>query len=439
MFGLFGSSLMTIVFIYLVINIVLSDESIRPQTVKLAFTSNPSEMVISWFTEKENGDSLVHFSETHSTLLSWTKLQHKSGVNVTTSSAQPQNFTSDTWYGLSHTVLLSNLSPLTTYFYVVGGTSQVAYSQIFKFTTQAFDINTTATEPMKKVTPFHIAVYGDMGNGDGYNETVAHLKENMDRYNMVLHVGDISYCDYDKVEQGNQTVWNDFLKELEPITSKVPYMTTPGNHDVFYSLTAYQQTFGMPATSDEPWYSFNYNGVHFISISSESDLSPFTKQYQWIKADLEQYRRYNPNGWIIAYSHRPYYCSTQWDWCRKQTLRALIEATVGSLFQKYNVDIFLAGHTHAYERTYPVYQQLNIGNYDYPGGTVHMVIGTPGNQEGLDKDFIYPTPDWSASRFSTYGYAQLQVQNETHILWQFLGNQDRKILDQQWIVKGYFD
>ncbi|KAM9991383.1 hypothetical protein ACTFIZ_004790 [Dictyostelium cf. discoideum] len=418
-----------------------------PQTIKISLTNNPSEMMISWFTNGKIGDAIVQFSQTKSDLINYSTNTNNGVITVNGKSTPFSN-----WKGYSNTVILTGLSPKTTYYYQCGGSTSDILSQTNYFTTSNFPTTTTTTTASGKnvkstttttldnfqVTPFTAAVYADMGYGGGFNNTVKVIEENLSKYSLVLHIGDIAYADYNKVEQGNQTIWTNFLQTLEPITSKVPYMTAPGNHDVFYSFNSYQNTFNMPGSSNQPWYSYDYNGVHFLSYSTESDLAPFTQQYQWIKNDLETYRKKNPSGWVIAYAHRPYYCSTQMDWCRKQTLRALIESTIGELFQNYNVDIYLAGHTHAYERTVPVYQQSPIGTYEYPGGTVHFTIGTPGNQEGLDHNWILPAPSWSASRFGELGYGQLNVVNNTHILWQFLTDQ-QVIFDEQWIVKGYFD
>ncbi|KAK5576321.1 hypothetical protein RB653_007462 [Dictyostelium firmibasis] len=414
-----------------------------PQTIKISLTNNPNEMMISWFTIDKIGDAIVQFSVSKSDLVHYSTNTNNGVITVNGKSTA-----FSTWKGYSNSVVLTGLSPKTTYYYQCGGSTSDILSQINHFTTSNFPTTTNGSGKNVKssnnnnnnsdqytVTPFTVAVYADMGYGGGYNNTVKVLEDNLSKYSLILHIGDIAYADYDKVEQGNQTIWTDFLQSLESITSKVPYMTTPGNHDVFYSFTAYQNTFNMPGSSNMPWYSYDYNGVHFLSYSTESDLAPFTQQYQWIKNDLETYRKKNPSGWVIAYAHRPYYCSTQMDWCRKQTLRALIESTIGELFQNYNVDIYLAGHTHAYERTVPVYQQSPIGSYDYPGGTVHFTIGTPGNQEGLDHNWILPAPSWSASRYGELGYGQLNVVNNTHILWQFLTDQ-QVVFDEQWIVKG---
>lgn len=52
------------------------------------------------------------------------------------------------------------------------------------------------------------------------------------------------------------------------------------------------------------------------------------------------------------------------------------------------VDILVAGHVHAYERTTRVYDD----NVD-PCGIVHVTVGDGGNREGLARKFFRDAPD----------------------------------------------
>eukprot|EP00166_Cyanidium_caldarium_P006429 ctg_941.g368 len=61
------------------------------------------------------------------------------------------------------------------------------------------------------------------------------------------------------------------------------------------------------------------------------------------------------------------------------------------LLYKYGVDVLLAGHVHAYERTHPVYN-----NATNPCGTVHLDLGDAGNREGAYIPWLEPQPSWSA-------------------------------------------
>ena len=83
---------------------------------------------------------------------------------------------------------------------------------------------------------------------------------------------------------------------------------------------------------------------------------------------------------------------------------------------EYGVDIVLAGHIHAYERTYNVFNaSLN------PCGPVHLTIGDGGNYDGAASPWRYDRdgstadkPEWSAFRESSFGVAELLIVNSTH-------------------------
>ena len=71
------------------------------------------------------------------------------------------------------------------------------------------------------------------------------------------------------------------------------------------------------------------------------------------------------------------------------------------LFFKYNVNIVICGHVHAYERTYPVYQDV----VDMKNGITYIVVGDAANYEGHAARYIQPKPAWSAYRNGTqYGH-----------------------------------
>jgi hypothetical protein len=81
-----------------------------------------------------------------------------------------------------------------------------------------------------------------------------------------------------------QSTWNTFSKNIEPISSTIPYMVLPGNHEytsydpfLYFetkNFVVYNHRFSMPKTgtnqSQSMYYSFDYSNVHFISYSTET-------------------------------------------------------------------------------------------------------------------------------------------------------------------------
>lgn len=54
------------------------------------------------------------------------------------------------------------------------------------------------------------------------------------------------------------------------------------------------------------------------------------------------------------------------------------------LMRQYGVDLYLAGHLHNYERSYPVYNGSVVStSYVKPNATVHVVVGMAGNVSSI--------------------------------------------------------
>lgn len=87
------------------------------------------------------------------------------------------------------------------------------------------------------------------------------------------------------------------------------------------------------------YYSFDYGPIHFIAISSEHD---FKLQTLWMERDLSKVDR-NKTPFVIFYTHRPMYSSNE-NHGSYEPLRTQVEF----ILRKYNIDLALYGHVHAY-------------------------------------------------------------------------------------------
>lgn len=94
---------------------------------------------------------------------------------------------------------------------------------------------------------------------------------------------------------------------------------------------------------------------------------------------------------------------------------ALFRHSIEPMLYEYGVDIYLAGHVHAYERTHPVFNKLNNSC-----GITHIALGDGGNYENAavpwKTNYSTPSglPEWSAFRESSFGIAGLVIHNATH-------------------------
>jgi len=359
-----------------------------PEQIHLSLTGDLSEMAVTWVTLNAS-NSIVQYGLSPMNLN-----MQRSGGNRT--------YKAGGWLGTIHTAIMVGLQPGTTYYYRVGDPSETyGWSPVFDFTTFYNDSR-----------PITYALLGDMAYDNQSDSTVANLITlvELGKIQIVVHSGDISYAD------GFMPHWDDFFNKIEPIASRVPYMVTPGNHELWYNFSAYKHRFYMPGESsaggsgDDMYYSWSLGGIHWVGCDSETpidtaDISP--TQQAWISADLAKVNR-SVTPWTIAYFHRPLYCSNQDD-SNCVNFAALLREQVEDIFYNNKVDVVVTAHVHDWERTYPLYKQnATQFNYDSPTAPVYLVQGASGNREGNDNNW-HDIPSWSAARSGKIGYATLTV------------------------------
>jgi len=264
---------------------------------------------------------------------------------------------------------------------------------------------------------FDFAVVGDWGCTKDTAKTVDSIQnQNPD---IVFSLGDTSYGPDIKC-------WKDIVK---PISDRMKAVI--GNHDVMSPnlLDQHLKQYGL----DKPYYSFDYNNIHFLIMDSESSYPPGsdptfagienTEQYQFVENDLSKASN-NPNiKWIIIMSHRQFYSSHcgPHDSCDPiKKWRDIYHP----LFERYGVDILFSGHAHNYERTYPLfYNDMNPsqpiivenGKTDYksPKGMFQIIVGT----RGIDHDpFTNQEPYVVYQQDSNYGFLNIDVIDQENVL-----------------------
>jgi hypothetical protein len=210
------------------------------------------------------------------------------------------------------------------------------------------------------------------------------------------------------------------------------------------------------------YYSFNYGQfIHVISISTEDNpinayerwdgqpLSPLLQQrfeekygeqslqYKWLERDLLLASSTTKRPWIIVMTHRPMYhtashhamCRAGGDWygCK---FRQIYEP----LLLKYKVNLYFAGHSHHYQRSFPIKENKR----DDDKGIIHIIVGTGGYD--VTGNHWTETPNWIAHREgSEFGYGKFLVYNSTHLGWEFIRSKDDVILDKSIIVNNHVD
>ena len=239
---------------------------------------------------------------------------------------------------------------------------------------------------------------------------------------LVLHLGDLSYA------TGYESEWDRFMSQIEPLSSRAPYMTVLGNHERDYPGSGNdiggadsggecgvptEARFLMPTQrtlpfrrGDKAWYSFEQGPVHFLMMDTETTAAAGTEQLAFVAADLAAVdRRVTP--WVIVGGHRPMYSSSDakdgYDLANGPWW-----PVVEDVFYRYEVDLCLWGHVHNAEATCPLRRGKCVtpdaaGGYDAP---IHAIIGNAGQSLS---PFTGTPPDWSLWRFAAFGFSTIEA------------------------------
>ena len=264
-----------------------------------------------------------------------------------------------------HTTLLTNLQPNQKYSYQINNTSKW------------FTFNNIQRDQTTLNKPYTFGVFGDMGTvipstpPGQVSPSLKYLQQEVlnNQIDGILHVGDLAY---DMKDHGGIT-GAEFMRQIQPIAARVPYMTVPGNHEggtpYTGSLHHYVNRLHMPNynSGKNSFYSFNVGPVHIISFSSEAYYWQYwqiEKQWKWLNDDLKKVNR-TQTPFIVTQAHRPMYCSSNDDHddchSNKNKLRKGLSGlglfALEPLFMKYHVDLCFWAHEHSYERLWPVYEE----------------------------------------------------------------------------------
>lgn len=285
-----------------------------------------------------------------------------------------------------HEIPLVDLKTETDYFYQIVSVSEqgdTLTSQINPFKTAVHDS-----------TAYMFALIGDSQKNSRTPwawERIANLVW-QDRPNFVVHVGDI-------VDDGNRlTDWTEhFFPGGNILMSKTSMYTALGNHE--NDSDYYYQYFHNPPP--EYYYTFYYGNAQFFIVDTNRDVTEGSEQYTWLEWELAK----STATWKFVLHHHPPYSSEENDhgdgWKEKSTQGTHARNLV-PLYEQYGVDFNLFGHTHVYERTWPLKNDL----VDEKEGVIYINSGGAGG--GLE-DFL-PTRSWFTAELQTgHHYATFSI------------------------------
>ncbi len=278
---------------------------------------------------------------------------------------------------MMHEVTLTNLETETNYFWQVtsvGPAGDTLSSEVYTFKTAVNDNQT-----------FMFALVGDSQRNNDTPWAWGTIADKVwqDRPSFVVHVGDL-------VDQGSKkTDWTDyFFPDGHVLMSRFPMYTVLGNHeqddDNYYTY--------MSNPAPEYYYTFQYGNAQFFMIDTNKDVSEDSEQYNWLEWELAR----SEATWKIVVHHHPPYSSEADD--HGDTFKAA--STYGTearnlvpLYETYGVDFCLFGHTHVYERSWPLKGDM----INQKEGVIYINSGGAG---GFLEDFA-PTRSWFTLELQT--------------------------------------
>jgi hypothetical protein len=214
-----------------------------------------------------------------------------------------------------YAAVLAALKPGTTYGYqVVQGQARSALA--------AF--RTVPDNP----GAFTFVVYGDSRSlPEEHRRVAAAIGKEQPAF--IVHTGDL-------VTSGNRyETWSpEFFEPLARVIGRIPLWPAVGNHE------GNRQNYALffPAAA-RCWYSFDYGDAHFVVL----DYKTTPEMLAWLAQDLAA----SPARWKFVFCHYPSYNigGHHSAWGRKDVVPLLHER---------HVDIAFSGHSHLYERFYPL-------------------------------------------------------------------------------------
>ncbi len=319
----------------------------RPVRVVLTWRDDPARtQAVTWRTNAPVDEAFAEIAEATATP-AFAALARRSPARTT---AVP--LPAGTAY--YHEARFTALRPGTLYAYRVGDGS--TWSEWFQF-------QTASVEP----APFSFIYLGDAQHDirSLWSRAIRAAFMDAPRARFVVHAGDLVSVG----ESDDQ--WGEWFGAGSWVNGMVPQVPAVGNHeysrlnrdDPSQLAPLWRHQFALPEDGpeglSESVYSFDYQGARFIVLNS-ADPTRIADQAAWLESRLKD----NKNRWTIVVFHHPVF-SVAPDRDNPE-----LRAAWKPLFDKYDVDLVLQGHDHAYGRGDNL---LDGAARRDDGGTVYVV------------------------------------------------------------------
>jgi len=229
---------------------------------------------------------------------------------------------------------------------------------------------------------YQFVVFGDCGQNNTPQKQVARQVNKL-RPDFIQITGDIVYS-RGRISEYREKFYPIYNSDALPLLRSRPMIGVPGNHDTsttdltkYPDAQAYYYYWNQPLNGPDVnaigqarkfegdaadikavlnsagdgmkrmgSFSFDYGNSHWIAIDSNTYLdwtAPALRE--WLEKDLQAAQGAT---WRFVTMHHPAFNSSHAHY-KQQHPRWMAD-----LFEKYHVDVVLAGHVHNYQRTYPL-------------------------------------------------------------------------------------
>jgi hypothetical protein len=313
---------------------------------------------------------------------------------------------------------LNHLNPDTQYLYQVLSDGAAPANGMFR------------TGPSGRSRGFRFTSFGDqavpmkIGQGLGpWTVNAGYIVPAVEALDPLFHLFNGDLC-YANVSDDPVATWSAFHNNDQTSWANRAWMPSAGNHENEVGngpqgYLSYQTRFALPdngsASFKGNWYAFTVGPIRVISLNNDdvclqdgafsafrrdhvpnytaNGYNPYISGYsggaqqEWLERELAAASRSDDIDWIIVCMHQVAMSSAHFNGADLGIRQNWLP-----LFDKYGVDLVVAGHEHHFERTFPVRgilpgstlltpapQSSDPTLMDTSLGTVHMIIGGGGH------------------------------------------------------------
>ncbi|MCW5979352.1 MAG: metallophosphoesterase [Bryobacteraceae bacterium] len=218
---------------------------------------------------------------------------------------------------------------------------------------------------------FSFLVVGDSGADTPEQHELVERMATERGIGLILHTGDLVY------PHGGFARYDLSFFGPNARMRQLPVFPTPGNHDYLdddgasYRAGMVFPDSGVPAADHGRYYSFNWGDAHFVSLDSNRLPTRYAdRMLEWLDRDLANTRKF----WKIVYFHHTPYPTGHHI---NDPVCALARSRVTPIVERHGVQLVLAAHEHAYERSSPLRNGATVSGAP---STLYVVSGGGGAQ-----------------------------------------------------------